>query len=80
MATAFERLQEVTAQVLAVKKEEVTLESTLNSLGADSLDTAELLMETETEFDIKISDDDFKKWITFGDMLNFLKEKGIKDE
>lgn len=46
-----------------------------NDLGADSLDTVELIMEFEKEFDITISDEEAETIATVGDALNYLKEK-----
>ncbi|MCK9291992.1 MAG: acyl carrier protein [Bacteroidales bacterium] len=46
-----------------------------NDLGADSLDTVELIMEFEKEFNIAIPDDDAEKIATVGDAINYIKEK-----
>ena len=79
--TVFERLQDVASQVFGAKLEEVTLESNLiDDLGADSLDWAEMIMETEEEFNVTISEDDFKKLYTIGDIINYLKTLGIEDK
>ncbi|MCK9458174.1 MAG: acyl carrier protein [Proteobacteria bacterium] len=79
--TVFERLQDVASQVFGAKLEEVTLESNLiDDLGADSLDWAEMVIETEEEFNITIDEDEFKKLYTIGDIINYLKENGIEDK
>jgi acyl carrier protein len=44
-------------------------------LGADSLDTVELIMEFEKEFDITIPDEEAEKIVTVGDAIKYLKEK-----
>lgn len=46
-----------------------------NDLGADSLDTVELIMEFEKQFDISIPDEDAEKIATVGDAVTYLKEK-----
>ena len=46
-----------------------------NHLGADSLDTVELIMEFEKEFEISIPDEDAEKITTVGDAINYISEK-----
>ena len=46
-----------------------------NDLGADSLDTVELIMEFEKEFEISIPDEDAEKITTVGDAINYISEK-----
>ena len=66
----------IIADKLGVEEEEITPESSFtNDLGADSLDTVELIMEFEKDFDVSIPDEDAEKIITVGDALNYLKEK-----
>ena len=58
MASVEERVKDIVAEQLGVDKEKIKLESNfVNDLGADSLDTVELVMELEEEFDISIADD-----------------------
>jgi acyl carrier protein len=52
----------------------------IDDLGADSLDWAEMVIETEEEFNITIDEDEFKKLYTIGDIINYLKENGIEDK
>ena len=55
MSNIEERVKKIVCEQLGVKEEEVTTESSfVNDLGADSLDTVELIMEFEREFDIQI--------------------------
>ena len=49
--------------------------SLTNDLGADSLDTVELIMEFEKEFEISIPDEDAEKITTVGDAINYISEK-----
>ncbi len=61
---------------LGVDENEVTLESSFtNDLGADSLDTVELIMEFEKEFNIAIPDDQAENIATVGDAVKFIEEK-----
>jgi acyl carrier protein len=49
--------------------------SFVNDLGADSLDTVELVMEFEDEFDVNIPDEDAEKIQTVGDAIKYIKER-----
>ena len=60
---------------LGVDASEATNEANFtNDLGADSLDTVELIMELEKEFDIQIPDDEAEKIATVGDAIKFVEE------
>ena len=59
MASVAERVIDIVSEQLGVEKEKVSPETSfVNDLGADSLDTVELVMELEEEFDITIPDDE----------------------
>ena len=76
MATVDERVKKIIAEQLGVEEEEVTLEAHfVEDLGADSLDTVELLMALEEEFEIEIPDEDAEKILTVGKALDYIKEK-----
>ena len=67
---------EIIADKLGVEVSDVTEEASFtNDLGADSLDTVELIMEFETAFGVTIPDEDAEKIVTVGDALNYIKEK-----
>jgi len=72
-----ERVIDVIAQQIGVEPENVSRSSTMQSLGADSLDTVEAVMELEEEFDISISDDAFSDiaCTTVGDIIAFVEDK-----
>ena len=60
---------------LGVDASEATNEANFtNDLGADSLDTVELIMELEKEFDIQIPDDEAEKIATVGDAIKFVQD------
>ena len=76
MATVDERVKNIIAEQLGVEEEEVTSEAHfVEDLGADSLDTVELVMALEEEFEIEIPDEDAEKILTVGKALDYIKEK-----
>ena len=75
MASVRERVIDIVATQLGVDKEKVTPETSfVNDLGADSLDTVELVMELEEEFDVNIPDDAAEKIQTVGQAIEFLEK------
>jgi acyl carrier protein len=62
MSSVTERIKQIVAEQLGVDEDQVTPEASfMDDLGADSLDTVELVMALEEEFDIEISDEDAEK-------------------
>jgi acyl carrier protein len=77
--TLEERVIKVVMEQLDVTKEECVPEASfIDDLGADSLDLVELIMEMEEAFGIEIADEELEKIRTIKDILDFLKNKGIK--
>jgi len=75
VASVSERVVEIVADQLGVDKEKITRETSfVNDLGADSLDTVELVMELEEEFDINIPDDAAEKIQTVGQAIDFIEK------
>jgi acyl carrier protein len=69
-----EKIKEVIASQLGVEIEEVTPEASfVDDLGADSLDTVELVMALEEEFDIEIPDEDAEGITTVNDALTYIE-------
>ena len=67
---------ELIVEELGVEAGEVTLEASfIEDLGADSLDTVELIMKFEEEFDIDIADDDAEKLTTVGKAIEYLEKQ-----
>jgi acyl carrier protein len=76
MADLEEKVKEIIAKELGVEREKLTNDASfMEDLGADSLDTVELVMEFEKEFNIDIPDEDAEKLRTVGDALNYLRAK-----
>ena len=77
MATKLEdRVKEIIVEQLGVNAEQVTPEASfIDDLGADSLDTVELVMAFEEEFGIEIPDDVAEKIVTVKDAVKFIQEK-----
>ena len=76
MGTVDERVKKIIGEQLGVEEDEVTLEASfVEDLGADSLDTVELVMALEEEFGIEIPDEDAEKILTVGKALDYIKEK-----
>jgi acyl carrier protein len=76
MSEIREKIVSIIVDKLGVESSEVTLEASFtNDLGADSLDTVELIMEFEKEFNIAIPDDQAEKIATVGDAIRYIEEK-----
>ncbi|MEO8496993.1 MAG: acyl carrier protein [Planctomycetota bacterium] len=75
MASVHERVVDIVAEQLGVDKDKISKETSfVNDLGADSLDTVELVMELEEEFDINIPDDAAEKIQTVGQAIDFIEK------
>ncbi|MBK8625456.1 MAG: acyl carrier protein [Saprospiraceae bacterium] len=74
MSQIAEKVRKIIIDKLGVDESEVTNEASFtNDLGADSLDTVELIMEFEKEFDVSIPDDQAEKIQTVGHAIEFLE-------
>jgi acyl carrier protein len=75
MSELTNRIRTIISDQLMVDPDEVTDESSfVDDLGADSLDTVELIMEFEDEFGIEISDEDAEKISTVGEAIAYLEK------
>jgi acyl carrier protein len=69
-----EKVKKIIVDQLGVKMEEVSAESAfVDDLGADSLDTVELVMAFEEEFDLEIPDDEAEKIANVGDAIKYIE-------
>ncbi len=70
------KVSAIIVEKLGVDESDITPEASFtNDLGADSLDTVELIMEFEKEFDLTIPDEEAENIATVGDAVNYLTEK-----
>jgi acyl carrier protein len=76
MSDIGERVKKIVVEHLGVEPDKVTENASfIDDLGADSLDTVELVMAFEEEFDIEIPDEDAEKILTVGKAMEYIKEK-----
>lgn len=76
MSDIAEKVKKIIVDRLGVDESEVNAESSFtNDLGADSLDTVELIMEFEKEFDISIPDEEAEKIQTVGDAISYVESQ-----
>ena len=74
MADLEDKVKDIIAEQLGVKKEQVTPQASfIDDLGADSLDTVELVMALEEEFDLEIPDEETEKIQTVGETVDYIK-------
>jgi len=74
------RVKKIVIEQLGVKEEEVTTEASfVDDLGADSLDTVELVMALEEEFETEIPDEDAEKIVTIKDAVKYISERMEKE-
>ena len=76
MSDNLTKIKEIIIDKLGIEENKITLEARfIEDLGADSLDTVELIMQFEEEFDIEISDDDAEKLTTVGSSIDYITSK-----
>ncbi len=74
-----EKVKEIIVEQLGVNADQVTENASfIEDLGADSLDTVELVMAFEEEFGADIPDEDAEKLTTVGGVISYMTEKGIE--
>jgi acyl carrier protein len=79
MSDVAERVKKIVVDHLGVDEDKVTESASfIDDLGADSLDTVELVMAFEEEFNVEIPDDAAEKIQTFGDAVTFIKENAAE--
>ena len=77
MASIEERVKKIAVEQLGVKEEDVSNDSKfIDDLGADSLDTVELVMALEEEFETEIPDEDAEKITTIQEAVDYIKAHG----
>ncbi len=75
-----EKMKEIIADQLSVDADTITEATSFkDDLGADSLDLFELVMALEDEYSVEIPADDLQQMATVGDVINYLKSKGVEE-
>ena len=75
-----EKMKDYIAEQLDCDRDEITLDTNFREdLGADSLDLFELVMNLEDEYALEIPPEDLEKMETVGDVVDYLKERGIEE-
>jgi len=78
--TIEERVKKVIEEQLSVNQDQITREASfIDDLGADSLDTVELVMAHEEEYDIEIPDDEAEKITKVGEAIDYITSHGSKE-
>jgi len=78
MSNTFEKVKEIVKEQLDVEEDKITLKANfIDDLGADSLDTVELVMALEEEFEVEIPDEDAENIKTVEDVVNYIKSKAV---
>ena len=73
-----QRVKEIIVEQLGVEEDEVTHKASfIDDLGADSLDTVELIMAFEEEFDVEIPDEEAEKIVTVKDAIDYVKQQQL---
>ena len=73
-----EKMKSIIAEQLKIDASEITLESSFkDDLNADSLDLFEMVMALEDNYGVEIPSEDLEKLLTVGDVVNYLKDKGV---
>lgn len=81
MSTIEERVKKIVVEQLGVKEEEANLDASfVDDLGADSLDTVELVMALEEEFETEIPDEDAEKIATIQQAIDYVKARTKEKE
>ena len=80
MSENYDKIKEIIIDKLGVEEKKITIEAKfIDDLGADSLDTVELIMQFEEEFGIEIPDEEAEKITTVQAAVDFIKARGITD-
>ena len=78
-STIEEKVKDIIVEQLGVNPEQVTPQAKfIEDLGADSLDTVELVMAFEEEFNVEVPDEEAEKLQTVGDVIKYIEDKGSK--
>ena len=74
-----EKMKAIIAEQLDIEESQIEVTTSFKEdLGVDSLDLFELVMALEEEYEVEIPSEDLEKLLTVGDVMNYLKEKGVE--
>ena len=68
----FDKVKEIISDKLGINEDEITMDTSFEDLGADSLDIVELIMAIEEEYDVQVSDSEAEKAKTVGDVVKYI--------
>ena len=71
----FDKLKDIIKDELGFATEGLSLESTLEDMGADSLDAVELIMAIEEEYDVEVAETDAKQFTSLGSIVSYIEAK-----
>ena len=72
----YEKFVELLVEELQINRDDITMDAELsNDLGINSIELADLVMLCEEKFDIEIDDEDIHKFVTVGDVVNYLENR-----
>ena len=71
----FDRVKEIVVEELGIDAEKINIESTLEDIGADSLDAVELIMALEEEYDLEISEEDALKMRSLKNIVEYIEAR-----
>ena len=76
MSEYYDKIKEIIIDKLGIEDNKITMEAKfIDDLGADSLDTVELIMQFEEEFGIEIPDDDAESFLSVGQAVDYISNK-----
>ena len=76
MSESYDKVKEIIIDKLGIEESKITMEAKfIDDLGADSLDTVELIMQFEEEFGIEIPDDDAESLLSVGKAVDYISDK-----
>ena len=70
----FEKIASILAEQFGIEQDEITMDTSFEDLGADSLDVVELTMALEEEFGVTIADEELPNMKTVGDLVKYLED------
>lgn len=70
----FKKIREIIADKLGIAEDEITMDTSFEDIGADSLDIVEVIMAIEEEYDVQVSDSEAENAKTVGDVVKYISQ------